>query len=314
MAQTNANAAAVEQHSLGLSIALHLLPGVLILLFYVVTAPLAVRLGFPPGTALFVSIAAILIPFELGYLFYQGRKRNGTFSLKGIVLFREPMPWWHYIALGLPLFMWLGVVFVIFAPPLDKIVVERLFTWVPDWFFLFGRDGQLAQYLQVCSGDRGDTQSNPERGRRTRRRRDVLPRLLTSTAEPIEGLGTARQCPALLSLSLLLAVGESDSDHWLYADGLRCLVEAEHLPGHDRPLRRQHGWGIGHACPSARPVKAAGSGSCRRGRPDSPESIDELTPGFTLRQRFRRPLYTRVVVLRELPPRCAHQAGITRLR
>ena len=210
--------------------------------------------------------------------------------------------------------MWLGVVFVIFAPPLDKIVVERLFTWVPDWFFLFGPDGQLAQYSKsalaiaailnlILNGVAGPVVEEIH-----------LPRLLTSTAEPIEGLGTARQCPALLSLSLLLAVGESDSDHWLYADGLRCLVEAEHIPGHDRPLRRQHGWGIGHACPSARPVKAAGSGSCRRGRPDSPESIDELTPGFTLRQRFRRPLYTRVVVLRELPPRCAHQAGITRLR
>ena len=55
------------------------LPGVLILLFYVVTAPLAVRLGFPPGTALFVSIAAILIPFELGYLFYQGRNERNIF-------------------------------------------------------------------------------------------------------------------------------------------------------------------------------------------------------------------------------------------
>ncbi len=30
---------------------------------------------------------------------------------------------------------------------------------------------------------------------------------------------------------------------------------------------------------------------CRRCHPDSPKSIDELTPGFTLRQRFRRPPY-----------------------
>lgn len=146
MTQTNANAAAVEQHSLAQIIALHLLPGAFIFLFYLVTAPLAVRLGFPPGTAFPVSIAAILVPFELGYLLYQGRKRNGTLSLKGIVLFRDPMPWWEYIALGLPLFMWSAVVFVIFAPPLDRIVIERLFAWVPDWFFLFGRNSQLAQY------------------------------------------------------------------------------------------------------------------------------------------------------------------------
>lgn len=30
--------------------------------------------------------------FELGYLLYQAKKRNRTFSLKGIVLYREPMP------------------------------------------------------------------------------------------------------------------------------------------------------------------------------------------------------------------------------
>jgi inner membrane protein involved in colicin E2 resistance len=88
--------ASVEQHSLVQSIVLHLLPGVLILLFYIITAPLAEKLGFPSGTALFVAIGVVLIPFELGYLLYQGRKRNGTLSLKGIVLFREPMPWWQY--------------------------------------------------------------------------------------------------------------------------------------------------------------------------------------------------------------------------
>lgn len=30
----------------------------------------------------------VLIPFELGYLLYQGKKRNGNLSLRGIVLYR----------------------------------------------------------------------------------------------------------------------------------------------------------------------------------------------------------------------------------
>jgi len=136
----------VEQHSLLRSIVLHLLPGVLILLFYIVTAPLAERQGFPSGTALFAAIGLILIPFELGYLLYQGKKRNGTLSLKGIVLYREPMPWWQYIALGLPLLIWLGLTFSVLAPPLDEAIVNSLFSWVPDWFFLFGSIDQLAQY------------------------------------------------------------------------------------------------------------------------------------------------------------------------
>jgi membrane protease YdiL (CAAX protease family) len=136
----------VEQHSLVQSIVLHLLPGIFITLFYIVTAPLAGKLGFPSGTALFVAIGAVLIPFELGYLLYQGKKRNGTLSLEGIVLFREPMLWWQYIVLGLPLFTWLGLVFVVVAPPLDTIIIGRLFAWVPDWLFFFGRTDQFAQY------------------------------------------------------------------------------------------------------------------------------------------------------------------------
>jgi len=146
MNQTHVDTAAVEQHSLARSIALHLLPGALILLFYIVTAPFAATLGFPSETALFVSIGLVLLPFELGVLLYEGNRKNGTLSLKGIVLFREPMPWWQYILLGLPLFMWLGVVFVIFAPPLDRIFIDRFFTWLPDWFFLFGRSEQLTGF------------------------------------------------------------------------------------------------------------------------------------------------------------------------
>ena len=148
MTEDNARntATSVEQHSWMQSIVLHLLPGVLILLFYIVAAPLAKELGFPSGTALFVAIGAVLIPFELGYLLYQGKKRNGTLSLKGIVLFREPMPWWQYIVLGLPLLFWLGFIFAVVSPPIDKAIIDSLFSWVPDWFFFFGSNDQLAQY------------------------------------------------------------------------------------------------------------------------------------------------------------------------
>lgn len=68
----------VGQHSLVQSILLHLLPGVLILVFYLIVAPLMGRLGYPSGTALFIAIGVVLIPFELGYLLYQGKEQNGA--------------------------------------------------------------------------------------------------------------------------------------------------------------------------------------------------------------------------------------------
>jgi len=143
VARTESN---VEQHSLVRSIVLHLLPGALTLLFYIFTGPLAEKLGFPSGTALFVAAAVVFIPFELGYLIYQGRKLNGTLSLKGIVLLREPMPWWQYIVFALPLLAWTGLIMTIVAPPVDQVIIDTFFSWVPDWFFLFRSLDQLAQY------------------------------------------------------------------------------------------------------------------------------------------------------------------------
>lgn len=135
-----------EQHSVGQSIVLHLLPGLLVLVFYIVAAPLALRMGFPTFLALWVAIAVILVPFELGYLLLQGKKRNGTLSLKGIVVYREPMPVWQYIVLGFVLFTWLGLFFGLLAPPVDKYFIDRFFAWVPDWFFLTDPTKLLQQY------------------------------------------------------------------------------------------------------------------------------------------------------------------------
>ena len=92
-----------EQHSVARTLVLHLLPGALILAFFVAIAPLVVRgLGFPPVMAVYLAILFVLIPFELGYLIYQARK-NGT-SVGNIVLHRQRVPRGQFLALGVALF------------------------------------------------------------------------------------------------------------------------------------------------------------------------------------------------------------------
>ena len=136
----------LDQHCVVRSIMLHLIPGVLLLLFYIVAAPLALELGLPTIFALLVGIGVILIPFELGYLLFQAKKCNGTLSLHGIVVYREPMPSWQYVVLGLVLFTWLGLFFGLLAEPVDKFFIDRFFAWVPNWFFLLGPTSELHQY------------------------------------------------------------------------------------------------------------------------------------------------------------------------
>ncbi len=126
----------VQQHSLRKSIILHLLPGVFILAVYIIGARFANQLGLPTLFMLYLAIAVVLIPFELGYILYQGKKQTGRFSLKGIVLYHEPMPWWQYIVIFIPLLVWGFILYGYMAEPVDGFIFKKLFFWIPRWFFL----------------------------------------------------------------------------------------------------------------------------------------------------------------------------------
>jgi membrane protease YdiL (CAAX protease family) len=116
------------------TIALHLFPGALITAFFFLAAPALIRAGFPPILSLYLAILFTLIPFELGFLFYQGKKLNGRYCLDGVVLFRERTPIWPRIFLIVVLFVWSGLVFSM-LPKLDTFINQTFFGWLPGWSF-----------------------------------------------------------------------------------------------------------------------------------------------------------------------------------
>lgn len=143
---TNGN---VEQHGLGRSILLHLFPGVMIVAFYALTAQPIIEAGYPAIVALMLGVLLILIPVELGYLYFQGRKRNDANSLEGIVLYREPIPLWQYVALVIPLLVWAGLLFTV-AAPLDNFFIDNLFGWLPDWYFFGAFTENLSDFSSTA--------------------------------------------------------------------------------------------------------------------------------------------------------------------
>jgi len=117
----------IDQHSIPRSIVLHLLPGVLTLIFFVIAAPLAYRANAPSTLAFLLAVLFVHIPFQLGVLLYEGKKRNGRPSLQGILLYRGRIPRWQVLVLGLPCLIWLvAVPFVAFTPITDALI-EALF-------------------------------------------------------------------------------------------------------------------------------------------------------------------------------------------
>jgi membrane protease YdiL (CAAX protease family) len=124
----------VVPHSLGRSVALHLVPGALISAFFFLAAPPLMRAGYPALLALFAAILFVLVPFELGTLYVLGRRRNGRLSLEGIVQNREPMATARYLVLVPPLAIW-GLIAFTAMSPADGYVIDALFSWMPAWSF-----------------------------------------------------------------------------------------------------------------------------------------------------------------------------------
>jgi membrane protease YdiL (CAAX protease family) len=117
----------------GRTIALHLLPGVLMTVVDIALAPLVMAHGFPGVVGLLLATVLVLIPFELGYLLWQGRRRNATASFEGVVTFREPLPTSQYVIWTLVFFAW-GIASSALASPVESALRNGLFSWLPSWF------------------------------------------------------------------------------------------------------------------------------------------------------------------------------------
>jgi membrane protease YdiL (CAAX protease family) len=138
----------IQPHSIGRSILLHLLPGVLLLFFFVLAAPIVKNLGLPVRFAAILGVFLVLIPFELGVLFYEGKKRNGRFSLRGVVVYREWVPLRQYF-LWVPLLVVWSSFWALLYSPIGNFLVNTLFPWLPGWFINLDNSGTSRTVLGV---------------------------------------------------------------------------------------------------------------------------------------------------------------------
>ncbi len=124
-----------QRHSIPQTIVLHLLPGGIATAVYVLTAPLALAWSYPTITALYLPMILTVIVLELGYLLVQGRKETGALSLKEVVDYRQPVPWWYYLLFPVLIVVW-GIIVSGLITPVDNLILSRVFAWLPDWYAL----------------------------------------------------------------------------------------------------------------------------------------------------------------------------------
>jgi membrane protease YdiL (CAAX protease family) len=123
----------VDQIPLVNALILHLLPGVLIVIFDIIFFPIVESANFPTLFTLILANLIILIPFELGFLIYASKKNHNSFNVLESVPLREKLPALHFIAYVAGLFVWGLLVFMLFMPV--NSVLADFFTWMPEGFF-----------------------------------------------------------------------------------------------------------------------------------------------------------------------------------
>ena len=71
-----------KRHSIGHSLLLHLLPGILITIGYALIAPALIKNGFPALLGLLLSFLVLGLPFQTGYLSIKLRIRMSSLRLE----------------------------------------------------------------------------------------------------------------------------------------------------------------------------------------------------------------------------------------
>lgn len=138
MKENNSN----SQHSLVKSFLLHVVPGGLTTIAFVLLKPISDSMGYPPLLAFLLAILLIDIPVLLGIMFSEGRNQNGKLSLEGIVLYRAKLPWGTFALIFIGAFV--GVyLLIMLVTPINAFLTERLFSGLPKWMFL----EEQSQYL-----------------------------------------------------------------------------------------------------------------------------------------------------------------------
>lgn len=136
-----------DRHSVPLSVALHLVPGALIVAAYqLIAEPLVKAIHYPIFLAWAIALVVVLAPVQFGLL-WLGRMHNGRFSLGGVVHYLDkPIPRGKITAGIAGLIVWMTVVSLALTP-LDNLVFDTFFTWIP----FEGAGGSATTYLDGYS-------------------------------------------------------------------------------------------------------------------------------------------------------------------
>lgn len=126
----------IQRHSLGGSIALHLVPGLLTALASFGLGTVFHNRGLPVILAFYTATLLVLFPLVIGIPLMIEKKRTGKINLREILPFQEPLPAWQMVLIVFGIVLWSGLVFLAAGSALAAPLREAVFAHLPAWYDL----------------------------------------------------------------------------------------------------------------------------------------------------------------------------------
>lgn len=110
---------------------LHIIPGAMMTIGFVLFAPIAAAAGFPPIAAVIAAIGLVLVPIELGVLAWASRIEGA--GPGGLIPYRQRLPL-RRAAWLVPVLILLGFLGFGLHQAIEPALIRGFFGWLPDWY------------------------------------------------------------------------------------------------------------------------------------------------------------------------------------
>lgn len=128
-----------EVHTMAESILLHLFPGIVIALFYIMLVPAVEKNGFPNDFALYITDIIALVSAELGLLMYIAKRKTGTYNIKSQIPLLEKSSLREYLVF-IPLMAVWALVISMLLSPIETMIRDSVFSFIPAKYILGNYD------------------------------------------------------------------------------------------------------------------------------------------------------------------------------
>ena len=137
----------MQQLSKTRSIFYHLYPGIIIAACFAILAPVLSKYDLPPQFSVLVAIAIAAIPLFILHL-NKARRNEHKSSLHDVNGYKQKISTGKLILYIVGLVVFAFIIWGI-TQPLNQIITQKLFSWLPDWYTIQDFNGYGKQAIMV---------------------------------------------------------------------------------------------------------------------------------------------------------------------